>query len=104
MITSEIIGYIAGFLTTFSFIPQVVKSYKIMVNNFHNKYKINSDISISFMITICIGMCLWILYGYTLYLKTKKEDKKTHNGLSIIFWNSISAFLALLVILFTFKS
>ena len=104
MIKSEIIGYVAGFLTTFSFIPQVLKSYKIMINNMHNVSKINSDISISFMVIICTGMCLWILYGVTLYLKTKGDNVKTHNGLSIILWNSISAFLALLVIVFTLRS
>ena len=100
----ETIGYIAGLLTTSSFIPQVLKSYKIKINNINSSKKIVPDISIYFLSIIFIGMNLWIIYGITVYIHAKKKNKKTHSGLSIILWNGISVLLSLLVIIFTLKS
>tara|TARA_Y100000991_G_C21882960_1_gene310259 strand:+ start:47 stop:382 length:336 start_codon:yes stop_codon:yes gene_type:complete len=100
----ETIGYIAGLLTTSSFIPQVFKSYQIMKNNLSNNQKIESEISLYFIFIICIGMVLWIIYGITIYIHAKKENKKTHSGLSIILWNGVSVLFASLVIVFTLKS
>ena len=101
---NENVGYIAGFLTTASFLPQVLKSFSIMKHNQGNGKKIITEISLNFMILICIGMILWIVYGARIYLQAVKKDPHTNSGISIILWNTISAFLAFLVIIFTIKS
>ena len=50
----SILGIIAAALVTSSFIPQIVKGYGT---------KHLDDVSYWLMITICIGMSLWIGYG-----------------------------------------
>lgn len=96
----EYVGYIAGFFTTVSFIPQVYKSFNVMVSNFSNPAKISSDVSIPFVLIMAIGMSIWILYGITINM----QDHEKHSGNSVIVWNSASAFFAVLVIIFTILS
>lgn len=55
----EIFGYLAAFLTTVAFIPQVIKIYKT------NKTK---DLSLSTFLMFCIGVFCWLIYG--LYLNS----------------------------------
>ena len=81
----ETIGYIAGLLTTSSFIPQVFKSYQIMKNNLSNNQKIKSEISLYFIFIISIGMILWVIYGITIYIRAKKEKKK-HTVVYLLFY------------------
>ena len=50
----SILGIIAASLVTSSFIPQIIKGYRT---------KHLDDVSYWLMITICIGMSLWIGYG-----------------------------------------
>ncbi|HIH06797.1 MAG TPA: hypothetical protein HA236_00825 [Candidatus Nitrosotenuis sp.] len=50
----SILGIIAAALVTSSFIPQIVRGYRT---------KHLDDVSYWLMITICIGMSLWIGYG-----------------------------------------
>ncbi len=50
----EIIGYIAAFLTTFSFIPQVVKVIKD---------KQTRNISLQMYLIFSLGVSLWLVYG-----------------------------------------
>lgn len=50
----EILGYLAGTLTTISFFPQILK---ILRN------KKSDEISISMYAVITTGMFLWIIYG-----------------------------------------
>ena len=50
----SILGIIAAALVTSSFIPQIFKGYRT---------KHLDDVSYWLMITICIGMSLWIGYG-----------------------------------------
>ena len=50
----SILGIIAAALVTSSFIPQIVKGYRT---------KHLDDVSYWLMITICVGMSLWIGYG-----------------------------------------
>lgn len=50
----SILGIIAAALVTSSFIPQIIKGYRT---------KHLDDVSYWLMITICIGMSLWIGYG-----------------------------------------
>jgi MtN3 and saliva related transmembrane protein len=55
----EFIGYLAAFLTTSSFIPQVISIYKT---------KRTDDISLLMYIIFIFGISLWAVYG--IYLKS----------------------------------
>mgnify|MGYP001359349626 CR=1 FL=1 len=94
------IGYLAGLLTTISFIPQIMTSYSIMIFNFNHKNKKISDISLPFMFVIFIGMCFWIYYGILI----NKSNQKSNDGDAIILWNSISVFFVFFIIIFTLLS
>lgn len=48
------IGYLAGTLTTLSFVPQVAKAWKM---------KETRDISLAMLVLFGIGVLLWTLYG-----------------------------------------
>jgi MtN3 and saliva related transmembrane protein len=50
----ELLGFIAGSLTTFSAIPQVLRVYKT---------KSTKDLSALTYLSICIGAILWVIYG-----------------------------------------
>jgi MtN3 and saliva related transmembrane protein len=54
MILTDIIGGVAGFLTTVAFVPQVLKVYKS---------KSAKDLSLSMFIIFCTGVSLWLVYG-----------------------------------------
>jgi MtN3 and saliva related transmembrane protein len=49
-----ITGYIAGALTTVSFLPQVIRSWRLRETR---------DISLLMLILFGIGICLWTVYG-----------------------------------------
>ena len=49
-----IIGYIAGTLTTVSFIPQVIKAWKT---------KSTRDVSLGMFAIFTLGVLLWLIYG-----------------------------------------
>ena len=51
----EIIGYVAGFLTSVTFLPQVYHVYK---------KKSVEDLSFSMIIMNIVQGILWIIYGY----------------------------------------
>jgi len=51
---TELIGYIGGLFIMFSFIPQVIKSYKT---------KSVKDVSINMIIMTTIGTIFWVIYG-----------------------------------------
>ncbi|MBW2975664.1 SemiSWEET transporter [Candidatus Woesearchaeota archaeon] len=51
---ATILGLLAGTLTTVSFIPQVIKSFKM---------KETRDISLLMYIILCIGVLSWLIYG-----------------------------------------
>jgi len=55
MDTIVIVGYIAGALTTISFVPQVVKAWKM---------KETRDLSLAMLVLFAIGVFLWALYGF----------------------------------------
>ncbi|WP_017304791.1 SemiSWEET transporter [Spirulina subsalsa] len=48
------VGLLAGALTTISFLPQVLKTWKS---------KSAKDISLGMFLTFCLGVLLWIIYG-----------------------------------------
>ena len=72
-----IIGYIAGTLTTFASLPQLIKSLK---------EKDMSNISLAFVITFTTGLTLWLIYGVL------KNDYPiiVFNILSLMFWIPIT--------------
>ncbi|MDD5025302.1 MAG: SemiSWEET transporter [Methanoregula sp.] len=50
-----IIGYIAGTLTTVSFIPQVARAWKL---------KETRDLSLAMLTLFALGVTLWAVYGF----------------------------------------
>jgi MtN3 and saliva related transmembrane protein len=54
MDTSVLVGYIAGALTTLSFVPQVIRAWKL---------KETRDLSLSMLLLFAVGVLLWTLYG-----------------------------------------
>ena len=66
-------GYIAGFLTTVSLVPQVIKTWKT---------KSADDFSLAMLLTWCTGIACWVFYGI---LKAAEP---------IIFWNLSTLLLA----------
>lgn len=53
----DILGFFAGTLTTLSFIPQVIKTWKTGSTK---------DISVMWLFTFSTGVSMWLLYGYFL--------------------------------------
>ncbi|MBI2136429.1 lipid-A-disaccharide synthase N-terminal domain-containing protein [Candidatus Woesearchaeota archaeon] len=49
-----ILGFIAASLTTFGYVPQIIKGYKTK----HLK-----DVSLMMFVLLTIGMFLWMIYG-----------------------------------------
>ena len=47
-------GYIAGALTTLSFVPQVIRAWKL---------KETRDLSLAMLLLFALGVLLWTLYG-----------------------------------------
>ena len=54
MDTIVLIGYIAGTLTTLSFVPQVARAWKL---------KETRDLSLAMLLLFAAGVLLWTLYG-----------------------------------------
>ncbi len=50
----EILGLVAGALTTAAFIPQVIQVWKT---------RSARDISLTMFVFFCLGVTLWLLYG-----------------------------------------
>lgn len=69
----EFFGYLAAFLTTISFIPQVVQVWRSK----HTK-----DISLGMYSIFTLGIVVWLIYGILL------------NAWPIIIANTITIFLA----------
>jgi MtN3 and saliva related transmembrane protein len=77
------IGYLAAFLTTISFIPQVVQIYKT---------KNTDSISKLMYIIFCFGVALWLSYGILISSKP------------VIIANSITLVLSLYILVKKLKS
>ena len=78
----EIIGLIAAAITTASFVPQVYKTWKS---------KSVESLSLTMYTAFFIGIVLWLIYGIHL------------DSLPMILANSITAVLALMLIIFKFR-
>ena len=50
------LGLAAGLLTTIAYLPQVIKTWKS---------KSAQDLSWSMLIVLCIGIVLWLIYGFS---------------------------------------
>ncbi|MDX9722607.1 MAG: SemiSWEET transporter [Myxococcota bacterium] len=53
-IATELLGIVAGSLTTLSFVPQVLKVYR---------ERRADDLSLGMFLAFCLGVALWIVYG-----------------------------------------
>lgn len=73
----DLIGAIAGTLTTLAFIPQVIKTWRSGSAE---------DISLVMFLLFTTGVVLWLIYGMAL------------NALPIIIANSITLLLALTIL------
>ena len=67
------LGYLAGFLTTISLVPQVIKVWKT---------KSADDFSLAMLLIWCTGISCWATYGILI------------NAKPIIFWNLGTLLLA----------
>lgn len=72
-----LLGLIGGTLTTVSFLPQVVKTWKS---------KSTKDFSLGMLLLLCTGIVIWVVYGFLI------------NSLPIIAAN-ISSFILIFIIL-----
>ena len=50
-----IVGYIAGVLTTVSFVPQLIKAWKMRETR---------NLSLAMLVLFGIGILLWTIYGF----------------------------------------
>ncbi|MBF0293214.1 MAG: SemiSWEET transporter [Nitrospinae bacterium] len=51
---AEVIGYAAATVSTFVFVPQVIRTWKL---------KSARDISMATLVMMCTGLALWVIYG-----------------------------------------
>ena len=82
MAYADIIGFIGGALTTLALVPQAVKAWKT---------KHTRDISIWWILTLTIGIILWLVYGILI------------SSLPIIAANAATLILAVIVLLLKLK-
>lgn len=82
MLSPDILGMIAGTLTTLAFIPQVVKTWNS---------KSTHDISYGMFILFSLGVLLWLVYGIVL------------GALPIIISNAVTLALASIILGLKFR-
>jgi MtN3 and saliva related transmembrane protein len=75
--SSELLGILAGAVTTLGFIPQVLRVFRL---------RSAREISLTFTILFLGGITLWLLYGISLTL------------LPVILWNALSLVLGSLLL------
>jgi len=76
------IGLIAATLTTISFLPQAIKSWKT---------RSAKDLSLGMFATFCAGVLLWLIYGLL------------NRDLPIILSNAVTFVLALAILILKIK-
>ena len=76
MITNDLIGSVAGTLTTLSFLPQVLKTYRS---------RSAKDISLVMFLLFSLGVFLWLLYG----LSIQSMPIVVSNGITLVLSLSI---------------
>lgn len=78
MSATTMLGYFAGFLTTISFLPQVVKTWKSQSA---------SDLSLGMFSVFSAGVTCWLVYAFLI------------QNLPMIFWNSVTLVLVILILI-----
>jgi MtN3 and saliva related transmembrane protein len=78
----DILGWIAGTLTTIAFFPQLLKTWTT---------KSAKDVSLVMMITFCVGIFLWFVYGLAI------------DAMPVVVTNSVTLILALLILILKIK-
>ena len=71
------IGYLAGTLTTISFVPQLMKTWRC---------RSAADLSFAWLATFATGIALWLIYGLAIY------------SWPIIIANAATLFLVVLIV------
>jgi len=74
----EIIGFVAALLTTFAFVPQVVKVWKS---------KSSKGVSVSMYLVLLLGVFLWGVYGYLI------------DSMSIMIANTVTGLLQVMILI-----
>ena len=82
MSTTTVVGFFAGFLTTISFLPQVVKTWKT---------RSASDLSLGMFSVFSVGVLFWLVYGFLI-----QEPP-------MILWNSVTLILVLAILVIKSK-
>jgi MtN3 and saliva related transmembrane protein len=82
MITITMLGFLAGFLTTISFLSQVVKTWKS---------RSASDLSLGMFSCFSVGVICWLVYGLLL------------QDIPMIFWNAVTLVLVLIILFMKLK-
>jgi len=77
-----VIGLIAATLTTISFLPQAIKSWKT---------RSAKDLSLGMFATFCTGVLLWLIYGLL------------NRDVPIILSNAVTFVLALAILILKIK-
>lgn len=78
----DLVGLVAGSLTTLSFIPQVLKIWRT---------KFGTDISAGMFVLFSLGVLLWLIYGLALAARP------------VIIANAATLVLALIVMVLKFR-
>ncbi|MFM9836743.1 MAG: SemiSWEET transporter [Cyclobacteriaceae bacterium] len=78
----ELIGLVAGGLTTISFLPQVIKTWKS---------KSAKDLSLVMFTLFCLGIVLWLIYGLLIH------------SLPVILSNAFTLILSSMILFFKLK-
>ena len=74
----EIIGFVAALLTTYAFVPQVVKVWKS---------KSSKGVSVSMYLVLLLGVFLWGVYGYLI------------DSMSIMIANTVTGLLQVMILI-----
>jgi MtN3 and saliva related transmembrane protein len=75
----DILGYMAGFLTTMSCLPQVFKSWR---------RRSVRDLSLTMLLMLTVGLMFWMAYGVI----TNDWPILLANGVSLLLWSSLLVF------------
>lgn len=82
MASIEILGLVAGTITSITFVPQVIKIWQT---------KSAKDLSIAMLLLLMLGVILWLIYGLVVM------------SASIIYTNSMVLLMSLVMLYFKWK-
>ena len=72
------IGYAAAVVSTFVFVPQVIRTWRL---------KSARDLSMATLVMMCAGLALWVIYG----VLTRQIPVIASNGIVFVMSSSILA-------------